>query len=169
MKGCNKKIDPSLEGRALEIRRRYRLSILRRANQGLLGTWATPKGHHYQPRGPHGTAANVVAITVNIHYTDGDKVDKSTDIYPTDGITMYYTPNMRPKTHVFTDLINFVGQAVVQVGNTDAIRVPAGKKRWYLTRRCTVGDRCKDASKEGKDDGRQNLFVPSSLPPRLKR
>ena len=147
--GCTQKINASLEGKALEDTPNG-VDFLDNCEEPVGGFWA-PGGRPMWDVGTNqgvriGTAANVVAISVNIHYTDGDTVANSTEVFPKDGITMYYTPDLRPKTHVFTKLINIVGLGNVPIPNAKILKVPAGKKRWYLPRRCPVADRCKDAS-----------------------
>eukprot|EP00936_MAST-01D_sp_MAST-1D-sp1_P001200 g1200.t1 len=174
VKGCTEKIDASLAGKPLQDTPNGRPSpFLNNCEEQVGGFWA-PGGRPMWDLATNqgvriGKAANVLALSVNIHYTDGDKVNASSNVFPRDGIKMYYTPDLRPKTHLYTKLINIVGQANVlpRVGNqavpsalagitrnappaasTAILNVPAGKKRWYLTRRCTVVNRCKDASKK---------------------
>ena len=175
--GCTKKIDEDLEGKALEYTSSG-TTFLEHCDKSVGGFWA-PGGRPMWDIGTNqgvliGPSAKVVAFSVNIHYTDGHLLDNSTTLFPTDGITMHYTSDLRPKTHVSTKLINIIGIGSAQQGNGIGIgnaqrgngktlEVPPGKKRWYLTRRCTVGNRCHDVSKKelrGLTGGRLESCAP---------
>ena len=87
---------------------------------------------------PIGRGVGIVAIVVNIHFTD--VVEDGT--VSQDGIRMFYTPNLRNKTVLATPIIN-----IIQAPKEDLF-IPQMKKRHFLTRECTVVDRCTDSTPE---------------------
>ena len=87
---------------------------------------------------PIGKGVGIVAIEVNIHYTDVLEVGT----IARDGIHLHYTPTLRPKTVLSTAVIN------IPSAHPDLIAIPSGKKRHFLTRRCKIIDRCTDSTSE---------------------
>eukprot|EP00927_Polykrikos_kofoidii_P001831 TRINITY_DN10710_c0_g1_i2.p1 TRINITY_DN10710_c0_g1~~TRINITY_DN10710_c0_g1_i2.p1 ORF type:complete len:400 (+),score=41.19 TRINITY_DN10710_c0_g1_i2:91-1290(+) len=76
---------------------------------------------------PIGAGVNIVGFNVNVHYTDGDSFPGAVS---QDGFTLYYTPTLRAKTAFAT--------SILQIGQNPSIEIPAGKKRFFVTRSCTV-------------------------------
>jgi hypothetical protein len=141
--GCTKHIAPELEGTALSKTPDYCLELL-----GGFAGWAPGATIYDLPINAGvkiGKGVGIVGIAVNVHYTGGDLVPTGT-VRPADGIRLHYTPDLRPKTHVSTPLIRVVGRSPLSLGQNLKLEVPMGKKRWFLTRRCTVRSRCKDTS-----------------------
>ena len=83
-----------------------------------------------------GKGVGIVAISVNVHYTDGDIKPGAV---AQDGIRMFYTPHLRNFTTVNTPII-FVG-----AGPADMV-VPPKQERFFLTRKCTIEPLCEDTS-----------------------
>lgn len=101
---------------------------------------------------PIGKGVGIVAIEVNIHYTD--VVEEGT--IARDGIHLHYTPTLRPKTVLSTAVIN------IPTARPDLISIPSGKKRHFLTRRCKVIDRCTDSTPQQLADQLSGLTDISS-------
>ena len=165
VQGCTERIDPQFEGIPLQTisagmkKGGFRRKILTNCQEQIGGFWAPgdrPMWDIPTNTGIRiGKGSGIRAFSVNIHYTDGNTAPRDS-VRPQDGIKLFYTPNLRPKTHVITPLVRIVGLSTlpsVMEDNMDALgmsflRVPAGAKRWYLTRRCEVKNRCKDSSPE---------------------
>merc|ERR1719421_2060860 len=85
---------------------------------------------------PIGAGVGIVAVSINVHYTDADK-------FPTtianDGIKLYYTPDLREHTVYSTSPLNLGG------GPSDML-IPPRTKRTFITKHCVVKDRCEDSS-----------------------
>ena len=85
-----------------------------------------------------GKGVGIVAVKVNIHYTD--VVQEG--IVAQDGIRVFYTPTLRNHTMMSTPVIN------IPTAPKDLLTLPPMKKRHFLTRECTVVDRCTDSTPE---------------------
>lgn len=157
VQGCTRQISPEEEGKPLvRTHNKDTKKWLKYCQEQVGGFWAPgdrPMWDITTNTGVHiGRGSGIVAFSVNIHYTGGDMASEK--IYPKDGIRIHYTPDLRPKTHVITPLIRIIGISGLPGGieeNVDKLGgkfldVPPGKKRWFLTRQCTVRSRCKDSS-----------------------
>lgn len=66
-------------------------------------------------------------FVVNVHFDNRElKQNRTSD----DGLRIFYTPTLR------NDSIGFFH--TLQVSVNPRVRIPAGKGRWFLTRRCEV-------------------------------
>ena len=84
----------------------------------------------------------VQAISVNVHYTDGDAdYLEGGQAIATDGIRVHYTPDLRPNTVTTSPVIN------VGFGPKD-MHIEPNQKRAFVTRTCTIESRCQDLADE---------------------
>jgi len=90
-----------------------------------------------------GRSLGVQSIHLNVHYTDGAYADPDLETYKiaTDGIRVFYTPDLRPYTSTRKALLS-VAQGPKEIG------VPSQTSRYYLTKTCHVNTKCKDATDE---------------------
>jgi len=142
--GCTELIDPSLEGLPLEE--------VPESCSLPLGVWAVGGdlygGYTLDTGLLFGRGLGVNAISLNIHYTDGDEIDTKYEndgikAIATDGIRILYTPNLRPKTIFLKPLINaFVGP--------EAMYIPPNTPRYFYTKTCSVESTCQDTDDEKK-------------------
>jgi hypothetical protein len=173
VQGCTERIDPQYEGIPLQAiklgsnnqNKNLRSRILTNCQEQIGGFWApgdrpmwdipTNTGIRIGKGSGTGGRRPILAFSVNIHYTGGNTAPANS-VHPRDGIKLFYTPDLRPKTHVITPLVRIIGLSTLPSAveeNMDKLgmsflQVPAQAKRWHLTRRCTVTDRCKDSSSE---------------------
>lgn len=134
--GCSERVDDDRHGRPLS-----RVPDSCNIPVGGFAGWApgaTMWGFNKDVGTPLGEDIGIVALQVNIHYTDGDAPYLNGEkAIATDGIRIQYTPTLRPKTATSTPVIN--------VGfGPPAMFVEPNKKRAFMTRTCTVQSRCKD-------------------------
>lgn len=123
--GCSEKIPEEEVGTA---RRGPHSSC----NKPLGGTafWAPGVVMFTQPNSsgvPIGRGVDIVGINVNVHYTDAHLFPGTTS---QDGFTVYYTPTLRPMTAFSSNPL--------QIGTNPGMVIPPGKKRFFVTRSCTV-------------------------------
>jgi dopamine beta-monooxygenase len=83
---------------------------------------------------PVGGVTKIVALHINAHYTDADKVEGK--IISNDGIRIHYTPTFRQNVLYGLDLIS--------IGSSDVVSLPQGQPRLFLTRTCRVEKTHKD-------------------------
>jgi hypothetical protein len=88
-----------------------------------------------------GRGTGIVALALNVHYTDGVYEDADTKAFTMaeDGIRVHYTTDFRPNSTVRKELI------WVPIGPPQ-LTVPPKKSRFFLSRTCNVRTSCKDAS-----------------------
>jgi hypothetical protein len=139
--GCPKMIDPSLEGVASEYDMMSVECLIP------VGGWA-PGGDVFGNIDLDtgillGKGLGIQALQLNVHYTDGVYEDEAQKIFKmaTDGIRVHYTPDFRPYSSVFKELIN-VGTAPKQ------LTIPPGESRFFLSRNCKVDTKCKDVDQK---------------------
>mmetsp|Transcript_18058 Transcript_18058/g.36528 ORF Transcript_18058/g.36528 Transcript_18058/m.36528 type:complete len:735 (+) Transcript_18058:124-2328(+) len=136
LQGCTSRIDDELEGTPLtEVPSDCNAPI-----GGFTG-WAPGVTMWDLPLNagvPIGKQFGVQAVSVNVHYTDGDAPFlNGTQAIANDGIRIHYTPTLRPKT--------VVSNPVIQVGfGPPDMVVEPNKQRAFMTRTCTVETRCHD-------------------------
>ena len=85
---------------------------------------------------PIGRGVGVVAVSVNVHYTDGQMTPGAVS---QDGIRIFYTPTLRPQTVALAATFG-----IFQVPDVSGLNVPPGRQRYFLTKSCHVEDPCKD-------------------------
>jgi len=85
----------------------------------------------------------IKAITLNVHYTDVDYEDPTTETFKiaTDGIKIYYTPDLREYTSMRKQLIN------IPFGPGELF-IPPSTDRFFVTRTCVVDSSCRDATNQ---------------------
>jgi hypothetical protein len=88
-----------------------------------------------------GRSVGIEAISLNVHYTDGVYEDPTTETFKiaTDGIKIYYTPDMRKYTSMRKELINIPFGA-------NGLVIPPSIERFFVTRTCIVDTSCQDAT-----------------------
>jgi hypothetical protein len=88
-----------------------------------------------------GRSMGIEAITLNVHYTDVDYEDPTTETFKmaTDGIKIYYTPDLREYTSMRKQLIN------VPYGPGELV-IPPSTERFFVTRTCVVDTSCRDST-----------------------
>jgi hypothetical protein len=88
-----------------------------------------------------GRSVGIEAISLNVHYTDGVYEDPTTETFKiaTDGIKIYYTPDMREYTSMRKELIN------IPFGPNGLV-IPPSIERFFVTRTCIVDTSCQDAT-----------------------
>lgn len=86
---------------------------------------------------PIGKDFGIVALTMNVHYTDGHEAEDGEEAVSTDGIRVHYTPDLRKKTLSSIPLIQ------VGTGPREMVIAPE-KERTFMTRTCIVESRCQD-------------------------
>lgn len=135
--GCPEKVDESIEGMPFDFNRDQPSCIIP------LGGWA-PGGNVFgnidiETGFLMGKALGMQAVQLNVHYTDGAYEDPETKTpkLATDGIRVHYTTDFRPYSTQTKPLIS-IGAA------TSELVVPAGEKRFYVTKTCKVNTSCKD-------------------------
>ena len=120
VQGCTERIDPEYEGIPLqEIKfggKNMRRNILTRCQEQIGGFWAPgdrPMWDIPTNTGVRiGKGSNIKAFSVNIHYTGGNTAPAKS-VRPRDGMKIFYTPDLRPKTHVITPLVRIIGLATL--------------------------------------------------------
>ena len=90
-----------------------------------------------------GRSMGIKAITLNVHYTDVDYEDPTTETFKiaTDGIKIYYTPDLREYTSMRKQLIN------IPFGPGELF-IPPSTDRFFVTRTCVVDSSCRDATNQ---------------------
>jgi hypothetical protein len=88
-----------------------------------------------------GRSMGIEAISLNVHYTDGVYEDPTTETFKiaTDGIKIYFTPDLREYTSMRKQLIN------VPYGPRELV-IPPSTERFFVTRTCIVDTSCQDAT-----------------------
>ena len=91
---------------------------------------------------PIGSKFGIKAFLANTHYTNGDAPYLNGDqAIATDGIRVFYTTDLRPKTLEGTPLIN------IGYGPEEMV-IPPNTTQAFLTRTCTIQSRCQDMDDE---------------------
>ena len=84
----------------------------------------------------------IKAFLVNMHYTNGDAPYLNGEqAIATDGIMLFYTTDLRPKTLEGTPLIN------IGYGPEEMV-IPTNTTQAFLTRTCTIQSHCQDMDNE---------------------
>lgn len=137
LNGCTTRFDPEDEGVPIDDPSRNCNMRLGGWSPGMkvLGTPSFDTGFAIGP------GMGVVAIQINIHYTDGVYADPETKTQKmaTDGLRFIYTTKFRPYTSLTKSLI------FVPFG---PMSVPANESRYFMSRKCNVETYCKDSSPE---------------------
>jgi len=123
IRGCPEKWPAEKVGKAVSMQEGIRC-------MEMFGGWAPGKDILATPSWlgfPIGRAAGIVAFVVNVHY---DNPEEETGRVSNDGIRLFYTPTLRK------DSIN--GLIVMRVSRNPQMFVAPGKKRFFLTRACSL-------------------------------
>lgn len=140
IQGCSSRVPEDIEGRPLD-------SVPDHCNVpvGGFSGWApgaTIWGVPTNAGVAIGKGFGVQAISVNVHYTDGDAdYLEGGQAIATDGIRVHYTPDLRPNTVTTSPVIN------VGFGPKE-MHIEPKKKRSFMTRTCTIESRCQDLADE---------------------
>jgi hypothetical protein len=129
--GCSEKFPEDEVGKPLT----YTPSVCDKSVGGFAG-WAPGNTLWDSPvtaGTPIGRGVGVVAVSVNVHYTDAHLVAEK--LVSQDGIRLFYTPDLRSQTTIGVNVIN--------IGNAN-VAVPTQKSRHFMTRKCVVNDGCAD-------------------------
>lgn len=143
--GCSSRVeDPSQEGVPSDRSERD--------CQQVLGGWAPGSdvfGNSVLDTGVAlGKHMGIQALKLNVHYSDGAYVDADADAddeqqqqqkMATDGIRVYFTPDLRPFTSVQKQVIS------VPYGPPEMV-IPPNESRYFISKTCNVNTSCKDAS-----------------------
>ena len=134
--GCSEKISPDMEGVFLQKVPEYcNLPV------GGFSGWAPGATLWDMPLDsgvPIGKGVNIVAFSLNVHFTDADKAPpEDKPVSSEDGIRVFYTPTLRPRTAYSTNAIN-IGSGPPEMF------IPPNTHRSFIHRQCTVRHRCDD-------------------------
>jgi len=140
IQGCSSRVPEEIEGRPLD-------SVPDHCNVpvGGFSGWApgaTIWGVPTNAGVAIGKGFGVQAISINVHYTDGDAdYLEGKQAIATDGIRVHYTPDLRPNTVTASPIIN------VGFGPKE-MHIEPSKKRAFMTRTCTIESKCQDLADE---------------------
>jgi hypothetical protein len=74
-----------------------------------------------------GITSEIVAFVVNVHY---DNQNEEEGVVAKDGFRIYYTPTLRP--HALNEI------SFMTISVNPSLKIPAGKKRFFMTRSCQI-------------------------------
>ncbi|CAE8632370.1 unnamed protein product [Polarella glacialis] len=147
--GCQQAFKPEHNGKALDVwfptegpRQTLREDPARATCNHILGQWAP--GMEVIITMPEAgiPLAGIKSVLMDIHYTNYGLKE---NVKSTDGMRLFYTPNLRPNNLAFGAFFN---------GKTDAgFELPPMTSRFFVTRSCTIQTNCGGSAGGGKSAG----------------
>ena len=138
--GCTDRVDANREGVPLD-------DVSPRDCMVRLGGWAPGMdvfgAPHLDSGLVMGRGMGIVALHLNVHYTDGIYEDDASELHriATDGMKILYTTDFRPNSSI--------GKSLIWVPwGPKSMVVPPGESRYFLSRTCKIKTSCKDVRDE---------------------